>query len=516
MTGGRTHGGIRHFANAKVRVKRGESAVSRIESLRASIFTATANVTGYFCFYLSLAMLVPMMVDLAEGNRDWQVFLMSALLVGGASLAVIVMTQGYTVRFTPRFGFLLLSALWFSTSLVAALPLYFSSLELTVAEAVFEAVSGITTTGSTVIVGLDDLPPGLLVWRSLTQWLGGIGVVAAGLLLLPFLNVGGMQIFKLESSQQSESPFPRFRQFSRALVLLYVALTLLCTLGYAAGGMTTFDAFNHAMTTISTGGFSTRDASMREFSNGVLIVGIVFMILGALPFVALLRAIVQRNLRAALDPQIPAFLAIVAVAGLLASLMAVEVLEGSRARAAIHGFFNVVSIITTTGYASADYDIWGPFAVALFFVITFLGGCAGSTAGGFKTYRLMLLYKSVSAMTKQMLRPATIAPMRYGAQTVAPKVLQSVTVFFSAFFAMLFLMTLMLAATGLDLVTSLTGVLTALTNVGPGLGPQIGPAGTFAGLSDTAKWILSLAMLMGRLEVMAILILLTPTFWKDF
>jgi trk system potassium uptake protein len=483
--------------------------------LQASLLTATANVTGYFCFYLAVAMILPMTVDIVDGNDDWQVFLISALIVGAISLFVIAMTRGYPIRFSPRFGVLLINALWISTSFVAALPLYFSSLDVTIAEAVFEAVSGITTTGSTVIVGLDDLPPGLLLWRSLTQMLGGIGVVAAGLLLLPFLNVGGMQIFKLESSNQSDSPFPRFRQFTLALLGLYMTLTLCCALGYAAAGMSTFDAVNHAMATISTGGFSTRDSSMREFGTPALVVGIVFMLIGASPFAALLRALVQRDLKAALDPQIPVFLSIVAIASLVVIVLAIEAMEGDRIEVIVHAVFNVVSIITTTGFASAEYDLWGPLSIAIFFTITFLGGCAGSTSGGIKTYRLMILFESVRVMLRQMVRPHLVMPMRYGKQSVGPRVLQSVTVFISAFFAVLFAMTLALAATGLDLTTALTGSLTALTNVGPGLGNVIGPAGSFESLSDTAKWVLSVGMLMGRLEVMAILILASPGFWRD-
>ncbi len=484
--------------------------------MQASTLTATANVTGYFCLYLAFFMLLPMMVDLVAGNDDWQVFALSGLLVGGISLFVIVMTQGYTVRFSPRFGFCLLNALWISTSLVAALPLYFSSIELTLGEAVFEAVSGITTTGSTVIVGLETMPPGLLLWRSVTHWLGGIGVVAAGLLLLPFLNVGGMQFFKLESSGQTESPFPRFRQFSVALVSFYVAITALCTLSYIAAGMNTFEAVNHAMATVSTGGFSTRDSSMREFSDAVLIVGTVFMLLGAMPFAALIRAIVQRDLRSALDPQIPVLLSIVAIVSFVVCLLALEFVEGPRWSILIHAVFNVVSTITTTGFVSADYDTWGPLSIAIFFVLTFLGGCAGSTSGAIKTYRLMVLFEALRMTLRQMVRPHALTPMRYGDQSIDTRVFQSVVVFVGVYFAIFLLSTVAVAATGVDFMTSFTGAATALGNVGPGFGEIIGPAGTFQPLPEAAKWILSVTMLLGRLEVMAVLVMLSPSFWRNF
>lgn len=484
--------------------------------MQSSIFTATANVTGYFCLYLAVAMLFPMLVDLVDGNDDWQVFLLSAVLVGGISLAVIAMTQGFTVAFTPRFGFILLNALWLSTSLVAALPLLFSSLELTLGEAVFESVSGITTTGATVIVGLDTLPPGILLWRSITHLLGGIGVVATGLLLLPFLNVGGMQIFKLEYSGQTESPFPRFRQFSIALISFYMAITAACTFGYIYAGMPAFEAVNHAMATVSTGGFSTRDSSMRNFGEDVLIVGTIFMLIGAMPFAVFIRAIVVGDIRNAYDPQMPVLLAIVGVAAAVLTLLAVEHVDGPRWATAIHAVFNVTSIITTTGFVSADYDGWGPLAIAIFFVLTFLGGCAGSTAGGIKTYRLMVLFQTVAANLRQMTRPNLVVPVRYGDQPVTSRVVQSVAVFVGVYFVIFLVIALALAATGLDFITAITGAITALSNVGPGLGEIIGPAGTFEPLSETATWIMSAAMLLGRLEIMAVLILFSPSFWRDF
>ncbi|WP_245409805.1 TrkH family potassium uptake protein [Pararhizobium haloflavum] len=482
----------------------------------ASTLTATVNVTGYFCLYLAVAMLLPMAVDIGAGNEDWQVFLLSSFLVAGIALAMIVMTHGYPMRFSPRFGFIVLNALWLSTSLVAALPLYFSSLDLTMADAVFEAVSGITTTGSTVLVGLDGLPPGLLLWRSVTHWLGGIGVVATGLLLLPFLNVGGMQIFKLESSSQAESPFPRFRQFSIALLSFYVAITFACTLAYSMAGMTLFEAVNHAMATISTGGFSTRDASFREFGEAALIVGIIFMLLGAMPFAVLIRAIVQRDIRSAYDPQVPVLLTIVGLSAFTVTVLAVEHLEVERWSVVIHAVFNVVSIITTTGFVSADYDQWGPLSVGIFFLLTFLGGCAGSTVGGIKIYRLMVLFQTVRVNLRQMVRPDVVLPVRYGAQTVSSRVIQSVAVFVGIYLAIFLVAAVALTATGLDFITALSGAITALSNVGPGFGTLIGPAGTFADVPETAKWILSGTMLLGRLEVMAVLILFSPSFWRHF
>ncbi|WP_245451363.1 TrkH family potassium uptake protein [Georhizobium profundi] len=481
-----------------------------------SPLAATANVAGYFCLYLAVFMLLPMLADLVAGNEDWQVFGISAVLVGGLSLTVIAMTQGATVRFSPRFGFMLLNALWLSTSLVAAVPLYFSSLDMTFGEAFFESVSGLTTTGATVIVGLDNLPPGILLWRSITHFVGGIGVVAMGLLLLPFLNVGGMQIFKLESSGATDSPFPRVRQFSIALIGFYVSITLACALAYNATGMSSFDSLNHAMATVSTGGFATTDASFRNYSEGALIVGTVFMLIGAMPFAAFIRAIVLQSPRQAFDPQMPVLLGIIALATATITILALEHVDGPRWATVIHAAFNVVSIITTTGFVSADYDLWGPLAIMLIFLLTFLGGCSGSTSGGIKTYRLMVLFDALRVNLAQMIRPNAVRPVRFGRQPVTPRVVQSVAVFVGVYFAIFVAVSVALAATGLDFTTAVTGAITALSNVGPGFGSIIGPAGTFEPLSEAAKWILSVAMLLGRLEILAVLILFSSSFWKNF
>ncbi|MCD7060436.1 TrkH family potassium uptake protein [Pelagibacterium xiamenense] len=475
---------------------------------------ATAYICGLFNLILAAAMLIPMVADLFAENLDWQSFLGSALIVGLPSLLLVISTRRTMPPFSLRFGFLLVNAVWFSTSIVAAVPFVLSGQGLSFADAVFEATSGITTTGSTVLSGLDSLPPGILLWRSLTQWLGGLGIIAMGLLLLPFLRVGGMQVYKMESSIQSDSPYSRFTQFSAALLWLYLVLSVCCAVAYWATGMSVFDAINHAMSTISTGGYSTHDASMGHFGPATLAVGIVFMIAGALPFVAILRALVTGKLRDAWEIQIPVLLSILGIFTLVITLAGLFETDRESYDILIHAAFNITSVVTTTGFASTDYTLWGPFVIALFLVGTFLGGAAGSTSGGFKTYRLIILYQSLRVGLKELIYPNGVFIMRYGRTDVPGHAARSVGLFMAAFVLILLAGTLGLAATGLDLVTAFTGALTALTNVGPGLGELIGPAGNFSSLSDPAKWILSAAMLLGRLEILTVMVLFTPAFWR--
>ncbi|MDN2567682.1 TrkH family potassium uptake protein [Aquibium sp. A9E412] len=483
--------------------------------MQAQALRTAVHVAAVFALYLALAMLVPAAVDLHAGNPDWRVFALSAVTVGGFSLTVAAATRSRPPLQSTRFAFLVVVVLWITLGLVSAVPFYAASLRLGVADAVFESVSAITTTGSTVIVGLDGLPPGLLVWRSLLQWIGGLGVIALGLFLLPFLRVGGFTYFRIESSDIDERPFERFSTHILALIGIYVVLTTLCAFAYAAAGMSGFDAVNHAMTTIATGGFSTHDASFGHFEGeAVLWVGTLFMLVAALPFSILILLVVRGRLDALRDPQIRLFLAY-AVGFALAVAVYRSATTGIGFEAALAGsVFNFVSIITTTGYASEDYTAWGPFAVVAAFLATFLGGCSGSTAGGVKAYRFLILGRLLGNGLAQLVHPHAVHSVRYGDRVVDAEMQRAVVLFVAAFLLVWAAATAALAAFGADLVTALTGALTALTNVGPGLGPTIGPAGNFAPLDDASKWVLSATMLFGRLELLAVLVLLVPAFWR--
>ncbi|UJQ95639.1 TrkH family potassium uptake protein [Mariluticola halotolerans] len=477
------------------------------------MYLATAYVCGSFGLFLSIFMLIPMMADLLVGNDDWQSFLAAFVFVGTAGVLLIAATRREIPPFSLRFGFLLVNGVWATGSLVGAVPLLLSAEGLSFTDAMFESVSGLTATGGTILSGLDAMPPGILLWRSLMQWFGGLGIIAMGLLLLPFLRVGGMHIYRMESSLQTDNPFSRFGEFSGALVSLYVGLTLACILAYVATGMSLFDAVNHAMTTISTGGFSTHDASMGAYGNATLLVSTVFMIAGALPFIALLKAAVTGNPKDAFELQIPVLLSILAVLSLVVALSAIAHTDDAALDMFVAAAFNITSIVTTTGFASQDYTLWGPLAVSIFLLATFLGGAAGSTSGGIKTYRLIILFQSFRSALKELVYPHGIFTVRYGDVEVSSYTIRSVALFTAAFLGLLLFSTIALSATGLDLLTSFTGALTALTNVGPGLGDIIGPAGNFSSLSDAAKWIMIIAMLLGRLEILTVLVLISPTFW---
>ncbi|EKF17925.1 TrkH family potassium uptake protein [Nitratireductor pacificus] len=481
----------------------------------SAIRTATYPA-AIFAVYVAASMLFPAAVDLYYGNDDWQVFVVCALATGAVALTIAAATSGSLPRVSTQSTFLVVVVLWVTLGAVGAVPFYTASLKLDLASAVFESVSAITTTGSTVISGLDGLPPGLLLWRSLLQWIGGIGVVALGLFLLPLLKVGGFSYFRVESSDIENRPFERFISFLIALIGIYCLLTALCALGYAAAGMSNFDAVNHALTTIATGGFSTHDASFGHFEGlTVLWVGTVFMLLGALPFSILVLLFVRGRLDALQDPQIKLFLAYV-TAIVLALAIERRITTGLPFDEALATTaFNFTSIITTTGFASEDYTLWGPFAVTLAFFATFLGGCSGSTSGGIKSYRFLILGSMLLNGLKLLIHPHSVQSLRYGKRIVDEEMQRSVVLFLTAFLASWVVSTLLLSLTGLDLVTSVTAALTALTNVGPGLGTIVGPAGNFVPLSDFAKWVLSATMLLGRLEILAVLVLFVPTFWRS-
>lgn len=460
-------------------------------------------------------MLIPAAVDLYYGNDDWKIFLLSAIATSGLAVAASIATHSNNPTMNIRFGFLVVTVLWVTVGLIGALPLYGASLKLDFASAVFESVSAITTTGSTVISGLDSVPPGILMWRSVLQWIGGIGVIALGLFLLPILKVGGFSYLRIESSDIEDKPFSRLNSLSHALLAIYVGLTILCAIAYSAAGMRLFDAVNHAMTTISTGGFSTHDASFGHFEGyAIRWIGTIFMLLSALPFSILILLMVRGKLDALRDPQIRVFASYVAGFVLLVALE--RTIRGGVpfGEALTASAFNFVSIITTTGFASEDYTLWGPLAVTLAFLATFMGGCSGSTAGGVKAYRFLIMARMMQNGLHMLIHPHAIKSVAYGTRTVDAEMQRSVTLFMIAFLAVWTFASAALAADGLDAVSAITASLTAITNVGPGLGPIVGPAGNFASLSDFAKWVLTIAMLLGRLEILAVLVLLTPGFWR--
>ncbi|MEL6619106.1 MAG: TrkH family potassium uptake protein [Pseudomonadota bacterium] len=472
-------------------------------------------VIGLLVAVLGVAMLLPMVVDLAEGRGHWFVFAESALIsiVLGGVIALSCangVRQGLTIQQT----FLLTTGVWLALPIFGALPFWFGATESRFVDAFFEAMSGLTTTGSTVLSGLQDLPKGLLLWRGILQWLGGVGIIVVAMVFLPTLRVGGMQIFRTESFDTFGKILPRATEIASRISVIYVALTLICALAYLSTGMDAFDATVHAMTTIATGGFANHDLSFAAYPPGASYVAVVFMVLAALPFVRFVQLSAGTARPFLHDTQIhtffvTAFIIVVIVSGW--NLWQQNAQTEGAVRAAL---FNTVSLMTGTGYANADYMQWGGFAVAVLFFTGLIGGCAGSTACSIKIFRYQLLFASIRAQLQKTRSPHGIFTPRYAGRPVGDDVLNSVMSFFMFFVVTLGVLSVGLAMTGLDFLTAVSGAATALANVGPGLGERIGPTGNFAGLNDTAKWLLAAAMLIGRLELMAVYVIFTVGFWR--
>lgn len=437
-----------------------------------------------------------------------------SLIVGGG-MAGAFRHAAQSGDVDPRSAFLLTAGSWLAAPVSAALPLYFSELNLSLTDAVFETVSGLTTTGSTVLTGLDSMDPALLLWRSVLQWIGGVGIILMAIIILPFLRVGGMQLFEIESSAATEGwSIARAGSLIRSIATLYLALTILCAASYSLAGMNAFDAVNHAMTTLATGGYSTHDASLGFFTQpAVHWVAVVFMIAGALPFMAYLRTVSGRADAFVRDPQAPVFAGFMLCLCLFAAAFLAQTPDGyfdALRRVAV----NIISVTTTTGYATEEYQLWGPGFVGLFFALTFVGGCAGSTSGAVKIYRFQLLRIFAAEHLRRLFSPSIVVVHSYGGVRLTRDIAFSVLAFLSLFVGAFSLGGLVLTFTGLDLVTALSASATALCNVGPGLGDIIGPAGNFAALPDMAKWTLTVLMLLGRLELFALLVLFDPYFWR--
>lgn len=464
---------------------------------------------------IAAAMVLPAIVDIADNEPGWRVFLASAVFtffVGG--LMLLFAYDDKPMQLGLKEGFVLTTFIWVFVAAFAAIP--FVGQGLPYSDAFFESMSGLTTTGATVLVPLDNLPRGILLWRSILQGLGGLGIVVTALIVLPFLRVGGMQLFQTESSDRSEKVLPRALELVTATAGIYAALIVACIATYTALGMTAFDAINHGLTTVATAGFSTHDKSFGFWQSPALHWAcIVFMILGALPFVVFIRMLRGEPSALWRDTQVRGFVAFLVTICVIVSLW----LSASRDLPLSEAFrlatFNVTSIVTTTGYSSGDYTAWGSFAVGLFFLLMFIGGCSGSTCGGIKIYRLQVAGALTRSHFLHLMSPNRVVTLTYNERRLPDDVPFSVIAFLAIYMTTVGVFTVILSALGLDLTTSLSAAASAVGNVGPGLGEFIGPAGNYSSLPVTAKWILSFAMLLGRLELFTVLVLLRPEFWRS-
>ena len=479
------------------------------------LFRPAFLVLGYLLLGFSIVMLVPVIVHPIY-PEEHAPFLMSSFITATASVIPLWLGRvAENSHITSRQIFLVTVSSWIVIPAFGALPLILGD-HLSIPDGIFESVSGMTTTGSTVMSGLDHTAPTILLWRSILQWLGGIGIIGMAAAVLPLLKVGGMRLFRSESSDWSEKALPRARQILTLLLWSYIILSVVCTVAYWAAGMTWFEAVNHMMTTLSTGGFSTSDQSMGHFhSRALLWISTVFMAIGGMPFILFARFLSKPNFRIFKDDQVIAFVELLAGSSVILAGYLVWKDHMDPFDALTHAAFNITSIVTTTGFVSQDYTTWGSFAVVMFFFLTLIGACSGSTAGGIKIFRFQLCFIYVREHLTRLIHPHVVIAKRYNGVPLPDDIINSAVAFAFVFFLTFAGSTLILGFLGLDLVTSLSAAATALTNVGPGLGKIVGPAGNFASMPDTAKLVLSATMIFGRLELLTVIVVFTPSFWRD-
>ena len=473
------------------------------------------KIIGGLLIALGITMAVPALIDFYSNHPNWPVFSLCGLATLVFGLVLYFSAANAPSSLSISDAYLLTFLSWLLISIFGALPLFLSQENLSWTDAFFESVSVLTTTGATIFTGIDSLPPGILMWRSILQWIGGIGVIVLAISLLPALDSGAGRIFHMESSDQSEKPSPRMKPFIQALVQIYTLLTLLCALGYYLTEMSPFEAVAHSLTTLSTGGFSTSDASFGHFTNpGTYWVAIVFMVLGSLPYLLYYQAARGNWEDLVKDDQVRFFLAFLGISTAILTLSVWPQGNESLFDALQQVLFHITSIVTTTGYTAIDYSIWGTLAFETFFLFLFVGGCSGSTAGGIKMFRFQIILRMIQVQFKRLLHPHVIVTPKFNGKPVEADMREVVTLFFCLYIFFTCAVTLCLSTLGLDFITSASAAATAITNVGPGLGSIVGPVGNFQPLPDTAKWLLSFAMLAGRLELFTVFIIFTPTFWK--
>ncbi len=468
---------------------------------------------GILQIILGIFMLIPLIAQFFYNEIDASFFGSSIVTIIFGTL-FFLSNLDHNKKLNLQQAFLLTALSWLNIAIFGSLPFIFSSINFSFTNAFFESMSGITTTGSTVISNLENMPKGILLWRALLQWLGGIGIIVMAITLMPIMNVGGMQLFKISNNDSSEKILPKSKEIALRLIYIYSCLTLLCAISYKVLGMNIFDSLTHSMTTISTGGFSNYNGSIGFFNNfSIEISAMIFIILGSLPFIAYIKFLSGNKKIFFSDIQIQTFLKVIIISILI--IFTYLSLNSSDKISLGSIFFNVISILTGTGYVNAQFDNWGGFSLVLFLVLMFIGGCAGSTTCGIKIFRLQILYTFIAIQLKKIIYPKGIFVMKYDQNPVDDKFIASIISFIFMYFIIFFIITALLSLTGLDFVTSISGAATSISNVGPGLGPIIGPNGNFSSLPDISKWILSLGMILGRLELFAILVLFLPSFWRN-
>jgi len=472
---------------------------------------------GVLLIILGAFMLIPFIIQFIYNEKN-SIFLSSAAITTFIGILLVLTNLEEDRRLNLQQAFLLTTLSWLSIAIFGCLPFLLSNLNLSFVDAFFESMSGITTTGSTIIVDVNNTPKSILIWRAILQWLGGIGIIVMAITVLPLLNVGGMQLFKNDqTSDATEKILHRTREVTLIISTIYISLTFICGVAYWLVGMNIFDSIAHSMTTIATGGFSTYSSSIGYFQNPKIeIVSIIFIILGSIPFIAYLKFVKGDKKIFFRDVQIKGFIYILIITVLLMFIYLVlnnkeyNLLQNLRAST-----FNVVSILSGTGYVTNDFSLWGKFPLIFFLFLMFLGGCAGSTTCGIKIFRFQILGIFMKNQIKKLVYPHGVFPMKYNNEKISNTFIYSIITFIFLYFFIFFILAALLSLDGLDFVTAISGSASAISNVGPGLGEIIGPNGNYSNLPDLSKLSLSLGMLLGRLELFAVLVLFFPSFWKN-
>ncbi|RMD47944.1 MAG: TrkH family potassium uptake protein [Alphaproteobacteria bacterium] len=472
-------------------------------------------VIGVLVAVMGLAMVPSMLLDLADGHSDWTGFLEAIVIsLAAGGLIALASAAGRRPGLSLRESFLITSGVWAVLPLFGALPFMLATPGASFTDAYFEAMSGLTTTGSTVFVGLDDMPRGTLLWRGTLQWLGGLGIVIVAMVFLPVMRVGGMQFFHAEGFDTLGKILPRALDISRWLIGFYLLITMLCAVAYVIVGMSGFEALVHAFTTVSTGGFSTNDASFAPYQGAGEYVGALFMLAASLPFARFVQLMRGDPVPLWRDVQVRAYLRWTAYVVLAIAGWRVAVNGAALEPALRESLFNTVSLFSGTGYGSEDVLAWGGFPLALLFIAGLIGGCTSSTACSIKIFRWLVVIEAIRARVRRLHSPHRVAPMQLGGRRLDAGVVTSVMVFFSVFMACFFALIAALDLTGLPTMTAITAAWTAIANIGPAYGPLVGPTGAMDAFPASAKWLMVAGMWIGRLEVVSVLVLLLPRFWR--
>ena len=471
---------------------------------------------GILLTVLGASMLAPYLIQVMYEENSHS-FVSSSFVTIFIGILFILANLEKEFKLNLRQTFLFSTLAWLMVAIFGSLPFLLSSNEFTISEAFFESMSGITTTGATIISDLDNSPKSILLWRSIMQWLGGIGIVVMAITILPLLKVGGMQLFKMEGPGTTEKILPRTIEVAAIIISTYVALTFFCGFFYWIFGMSIFDSVCHAMTTIATGGFSTHNDSIGFFKNSnIEIIASVFIILGSIPFISYLKFSQGNRKIFFTDVQIKGliYLLMISIAVMFMYLLFIN-FESSLVDKIRISSFNVISILSGTGYVTDDFGLWGKFSLVFFLFLMFIGGCAGSTACGIKIFRLQMLLIFLKDQIKKLIYPNSVIVTKYNNQKISDDFIKSVIIFIFTFLFIFLIIAMLLSISGLNFITSISGAASSISNVGPGLGDIIGPNGNYKSLPDLSKWILAAGMLLGRLELFAVLVLFFPSFWRN-